>query len=84
MPPVLNVAFDELPAGAHQQMGADQPRLGVNERHDVLQLVAEAERAARLVIPAARPESAGERLVDQPAVGEHVDGFVGGLDLHCA
>jgi hypothetical protein len=46
---------------------------GMDQRHRVLQLVTEAEGAARLVIAAARPDPAGQRLVDQPAVGQHVD-----------
>ena len=50
--------------------------LGVHQRHDVLQLVAEAEGAARLVVAAARPQPAGQGLVQQPAVGQHVEGLV--------
>ena len=46
MPPVLHVALEELAAGAAQQMLAHQGRLGMDERHRVLQLVAESEGAA--------------------------------------
>ena len=42
------------------------------ERHAVLQLVAEAVGAARLVEGRARPDAAGERLVEQPAVEQDV------------
>ncbi len=73
MPPVLHVAFGELAARAQQQLLAQHRGLGVHERHRVLQLVAEAERAARLVEAAARPHPAGDRLVEQPAVGQHVE-----------
>ena len=61
-----------------------RPRLGMHQRHRVLQLVAEAERAAGLVEAAARPHAAGERLVEQPAVGQHVERRVGRFDLHRA
>ncbi len=73
MPPVLHVAFHELAAGAAQQVLAHERGLGVHQRHHVLQLVAEAERASRLVVAAARPQAAGDRLVEQPAVGQHVE-----------
>ncbi|KFB72658.1 MAG: hypothetical protein AW09_002150 [Candidatus Accumulibacter phosphatis] len=82
MPPVLDVAFQELPTGAQQQMLPQQPGLGVDQRHHVLQLVAEPEGAARLVVAATRPESAGQCLVDQPAIGQHIDRRVGGAHLH--
>ena len=84
MPPVLHVAFDELAARAQQQVLAQQRRLRVHQRHRVLQLVAEAEGAARLVVAAARPHAAGERLVQQPAVGQHVERRVGRAHLHRA
>ena len=58
--------------------------LGVDQRHHVLQLVAEAEGAARLVVAAARPQAAGQRLVEQPAVGQQVERRVGRFDLHGA
>ena len=62
-------------------MLAQQARLGVDERHHVLQLVAETERPARLIEAAARPDTAGERLVQQPAVGQQVERRVGRLDV---
>ena len=84
MPPVLHVAFPELARRAEQQMLAQKARLGVDQRHRVLQLIAEAEGAARLVVSAARPEAARQRLVEQPAVGQHVEGRVGRFHLHGA
>src|SRR3546814_7786214 len=75
MPPVLHVAVDELVLGAQQQVAARQGRLGMQHRHRVLQLVAEAERAARLVVAAAREVATADGLVQQPAVGEQVDGW---------
>src|SRR3546814_8526921 len=68
MPPVLHVAVDELVLGAQQQVAARQGRLGMQHRHRVLQLVAEAERAARLVVAAAREVATADGLVQQPAV----------------
>ena len=44
---MLNIALPELTAGAEEQVLAHQARLGVDERHHVLQLIAETERAAR-------------------------------------
>ena len=81
MPPVLHVAFAELAAGAAQQMLAGGPRRGVEQRRRVLQLVAEAVRAAGLVVPAASPVAAGQRLVLQPAVDQQVQGGVGRLGV---
>ena len=61
-----------------------QRRLGMDQRHGVLQLVAEAEGAARLVVAAARPQAAGQGLVEQPAVGQHIERRIGGFHLHRA
>ena len=67
-----------------EQVLAQQRGLRVHQRHRVLQLVAEAEGAARLVVAAARPDAAGERLVQQPAVGQQVERRIGRLHLHRA
>ena len=62
VPPVLDVAFDELARRRAQQVRAQRASgCGVDERHRVLQLVAKAERAARLVEAAAPPEAAGQQ-----------------------
>ncbi len=55
-----------------------------SQRHRVLQLVAEAVGAARLVEAGARPGAAGQRLVEQPAIHHDVEGAIGRLDLHVA
>ena len=68
-------------AAARSRCSRSKPRLGMHEGHRVLQLVAEAERAARLIESGARPHAAGERLVDEPAVGQEVDGRVGRFDI---
>src|SRR5438132_14046288 len=64
-------------------MLAHETRLRVNERHHILQLISKTERTARLIVATARPETACERLVQQPAVGQHVDRWVRRLDMDC-
>ena len=66
MPPVLHVALDELSLGGAQQVLAPERRRREAERHDVLKLVAEAERTARLIVSAARPHPRAERLMEEP------------------
>ena len=51
------------------------------QRHHVLQLIAEAEGAARLVVAGARPEPAADVLIEQPAVHQHVERIVRRADL---
>ncbi len=84
MPPVLHVALAELAFGATDQLLAGKPRRRMNQCHGVLQLVAEAVGAAGLVIAAAPPQPARQRLVKQPAVGEHIERGVRRLHMHCA
>jgi hypothetical protein len=52
---MLDIAFDELPGRGAQQMLAHKRRLGVNERHHILQLITKPESAPRLVVPASSP-----------------------------
>ena len=78
---MLYIAFAELAARAQEQLGARKPGFGVHQCHRVLQLVAEAEGAARLVIAAARPQAARQGLVQKPAVSQHVERLVGCLHL---
>ena len=84
MPPMLDISLRKLAGRAEEQVLAHEARLGVDERHHVLQLVAEAEGAAGLVKAAPRPETAGQSLVQEPAVGQHVEGRVGRFHLHRA
>ena len=58
-PPVLHVAFPELPRRRVEDLLARQRRVVQQEGQRVLQLVAEAEGAARLVEGRARPDAAG-------------------------
>ena len=84
MPPMLHIALTELASRTQQQVLAHELRLGVNECHHVLQLIAETERTARLVIATARPQTAGQRLIQEPAIGQHVERRVGRVDLYGA
>ena len=53
MPPMLHVAFAELMRRGAQKMLAGEGRLGMHQRHHILQLVAEAKRSAGLIKPGA-------------------------------
>src|SRR6185503_6074530 len=58
MPPVLHVALGKLTRGTAQQMLAGEARFGMHECHRILQLIAKAEGAPRLVEAAPRPKAA--------------------------
>ena len=73
---MLNISFRKLTGRAQEQVLAHEMRPGVDECHHVLQLIAETEGAARLVGCAARPKAARQGLVQEPAVGQHVEGRV--------
>ena len=62
-------------------MLADQGGPGNRHRHPVLELVAEAIGATRLVEGRARHDAAAERLIEQPAVQHHIHRSIGRLDL---
>ena len=77
VPPVLHVALDELPRRRQKDVRASQLRRRERQRHDVLQLIAEPVRAAGLIISAARPQPAADRLIQQPAVQQRIERIVG-------
>ena len=79
---MLDVAFEELMGGRAEEMAARDVGPRRDEREHVLELVAEAERAAGLVEARARPHARAERLVQQPPVHEDVEGVVGRVHLH--
>ena len=81
VPPVLHVAFDELPCRGAQQVLARKVRTRERQRHHVLQLIAKAVCAAGLVVSAARPEPAADRLIQQPAVDQRVERIVRRMHL---
>ena len=68
--------------GRAQQVLAREVGAGERQRHRVLELVAEAERPARLVVAGARPQPAAQVLVEQPAVHQQVEGVVRRAHLH--
>src|SRR5215217_6991623 len=76
MPPMLHVAFLELTARAQQQLLTHEMRCGVYQRHHILQLIPEPEGATGLIVPATRPETTGKRLIDEPAIGEHIERLI--------
>ena len=77
---MLHVAFDELVSGGPEQVLARQVRPRERQRHHVLQLVAEAECAARLVVARPGPEAAAQVLIHQPSVHQQIKGIVGRPD----
>ena len=83
-PPMLHVALDELTGRRAQQMFARQIGASRDQRHAVLQLIAEPIGAAGLIEGRTRPDPAGERLVEEPAVEHEVHRSVGRLDLNRA
>ena len=76
MPPVLHVAFDELSRRCEQDVCAADIRTGVDQGEDVLQLISEPERAARLIRSRPCPDPAAQRLVGQPAVDDEIEGII--------
>src|SRR5688572_17998263 len=84
MPPMLDIALYKLSARTERNLRAHCTGFGVNERHHILQLIPKAVRAARLVIAASRPQTASQRLIDEPAVGQDVQRGVGRFDLYRA
>src|ERR1019366_8229923 len=84
MPPVLHVTLEELALGATDQLLACEPRCRMDQRHGVLQLIAETVGATGLIIPTTAPEPAGQCLIDQPAVGQYVQRWIRRLHVHRA
>ena len=58
MPPMLDVAFHELPRGGAQDLFARDLRRGMNQGHDILKLIAKSVSAARLIKGRAAPDAA--------------------------
>ena len=80
-PPVLHVAFGKLARRSAQDVLAGQIWSRQAECHHVLQLVTEAECAARLVEGGARRHTAGKYLIRQPAIDQNVGRRLGSGDL---
>jgi hypothetical protein len=60
---MLHISILKLAARAEKQVLAQEVGLGVQQRHHVLQLIAETEGTPRLVVSVPRPEAARQRLV---------------------
>src|SRR6185436_6263810 len=80
MPPVLDVPFEKLTGSRVEEMAANKARRRQQQRQRILQLIAKAEGAARLVKGRTPPDSAGQRLVEEPPVQHHVHRPVRGAD----
>ena len=74
VPPMLHVAFNELPARGKQDVGPRELRARVNKGQRILKLIAEAESSAGLVERGASPKAAAQSLVGQPAIQQEVSG----------
>src|SRR5438094_7014905 len=81
VPPMLDIAFAKLMRGSAEKMLAGQGWHGVDQRHHILQLIAEAIGTAGLIKPGAPPEPAAKGLVQQPAVGYCVHGGIWCVDI---
>ena len=78
MPPVLHVAFFKLMSGGEHDLLSRNFRMAVDQRHNVLQLIAKTECTAGLVKSRASPDAAdraGHGVdvgLDLAGVGEQV------------
>ena len=81
---MLDISLMELTGSAAEEVLAHEARLGVDKRHHVLQLIAETEGAPWLVVSIPGPKTARYSLVQEPAIGQDVDGLVGCFHIHCA
>jgi hypothetical protein len=81
---MLDISLMELTGSAEEEVLSHEARLGVDERHHVLQLIAETEGAPWLVVSIPGPKTARYSLVQEPAIGQEVDGLVGCFHIHCA
>ncbi len=80
---MLHVSFDELPGSGLQDHLSRDIRRGIDKRQRILQLVAKAIRAARLIQSGSPPDPAAQRLIEQPAIHHEIHGQHRRLDLNC-
>src|ERR1700693_1751703 len=76
VPPMLDIALEELMGRRPHKMLAGKRRLGVDERHRVLQLVAKSVSPTGLIKTSAPPKTTAQNLVQQPAIGHQVHRYV--------
>ena len=72
MPPMLDIALNELPCGSPQQLRTRDVSFRHRERHYVLELITKAIRTAGLIKRRSRPDATRQRLIEQPAVEQNV------------
>ena len=82
MPPMLHVSFDELPRSSAQNHLARDIRRRIDKCQRILQLVTKPISAARLIQSGTSPDAAAQRLVEQPAIHQEIDGKHRRLDLN--
>src|SRR5690606_25444577 len=76
VPPVQNISPFELVPCRLKDVLARQIRARIHVPHRILQLVPETIGPARLVESGTSPETAGQRLVQQPAIQQDVHGWI--------
>jgi hypothetical protein len=81
---MLHVAFAELVCGRAENLVSENARLGMDQSHRILKLIAETEGAPGLIKPAPRPQPTREHLVKQPAIGEEIERSIRRLHIHRA
>src|SRR5262245_53124423 len=82
MPPMQYISLLELVTRREQDLLASQVRTGWQEGKHILQLIAKAIGATRLIRAGTTPDPAGQRLVGQPAVEQEVQGRIRRLHAH--
>jgi hypothetical protein len=60
---MLDIALQKLTGGTEEQVVTHEVWLGVDEGHDILQLVAKTDGSSGLVETAAPPKTANQSLV---------------------
>ena len=80
VPPMLNIAFDKLARRIENDLLTQNVWRRPGQGHGILQLVPKPGGTARLIKTRLGPQTARERLVKQPAVHQHVEQRVRGLD----
>ena len=80
VPPVQDIALLELMLGRLEDVRARHPGCGVEQRQDVLELVAISERAARLIEACAAVHARRERLIQEPSIEHQVHRRLGRPD----
>ena len=79
---MLHISLFELSGGRSEDLPARFLSSTVNKSHRVLQLVAEAEGATRLVEPRPTPYPARKCLIDQPAIEHQIQRGIWRADLY--